>query len=269
MNNYYVYVYIDPRNFEEFYYGKGRGSRKDAHLEDESDTPKVHRIQDIHKAGVKPIIRVIASGLSEHDALMIEATLLWKLGKYTTNLVAGHFTGNFRPHNTLHQELSGFDFSNGLYYFNIGENEHRNWTDSRRLGIISAGGVSEKGKRWADEISALQVGDIIAAYLAKTGYVAIGQIIAEARPAREIMIQGRPLLLECPYMEARASSDDRTEWVCRVEWVKDSDNKGPMKATKANGLFYSQLVRASLDKQAATVSALETHFDIKFADLLR
>jgi hypothetical protein len=26
MNNYYVYVYIDPRNYEEFYYGKGKGS---------------------------------------------------------------------------------------------------------------------------------------------------------------------------------------------------------------------------------------------------
>jgi hypothetical protein len=28
-NDYYVYVYIDPRNFEEFYYGKGRGNRKE------------------------------------------------------------------------------------------------------------------------------------------------------------------------------------------------------------------------------------------------
>ena len=29
MNSYYVYVYIDPRNFEEFYFGKGKGSRKE------------------------------------------------------------------------------------------------------------------------------------------------------------------------------------------------------------------------------------------------
>jgi len=28
MDDYYVYVYIDPRNHEEFYYGKGKGSRK-------------------------------------------------------------------------------------------------------------------------------------------------------------------------------------------------------------------------------------------------
>lgn len=31
-SEYYVYVYIDPRNFEEFYYGKGKGLRKNAHL---------------------------------------------------------------------------------------------------------------------------------------------------------------------------------------------------------------------------------------------
>jgi len=29
MNDYYVYVYIDPRNHEEFYYGQGVGSRDD------------------------------------------------------------------------------------------------------------------------------------------------------------------------------------------------------------------------------------------------
>ena len=34
-NNFYVYVYIDPRNFEEFYYGKGKGCRKQAHLKDD------------------------------------------------------------------------------------------------------------------------------------------------------------------------------------------------------------------------------------------
>jgi len=57
VNNFYVYVYIDPRNLEEFYFGKGGGSRKDAHLSDTSDTEKTRRIAAIHKAGLKPIIR--------------------------------------------------------------------------------------------------------------------------------------------------------------------------------------------------------------------
>ena len=114
MNNFYVYVYIDPRNLEEFYFGKGKGSRKEAHLSDTSDTEKVRRITAIHKAGLKPIIRVIARDLSEHDALLIEKTLLWKLGRQLTNISSGHYSENFRPHNTLHLELSGFDYQCGV-----------------------------------------------------------------------------------------------------------------------------------------------------------
>ena len=81
MNEYYVYVYIDPRNNEEFYFGKGKGSRKDAHLSDTSDSEKARRILAIHNVGLKPVIRVIARGLTEHDALLVEKTLLWKLGR--------------------------------------------------------------------------------------------------------------------------------------------------------------------------------------------
>ena len=43
MSDYYVYVYIDPRNYEEFYYGKGCGSRKDVHLTDASESRKARR----------------------------------------------------------------------------------------------------------------------------------------------------------------------------------------------------------------------------------
>ena len=74
MNDFYVYVYIDPRNFEEFYYGKGRGSRKNVHPFDTSDSEKSRRIKEIEKAGLVPVIRVIASNLSEHDAYLVEAT---------------------------------------------------------------------------------------------------------------------------------------------------------------------------------------------------
>ena len=120
MSNYYVYVYIDPRNFEEFYYGKGKGSRKDAHLSEDTDSDKSKRIKAIHAAGLSPIVRVIARGLSEHDALLVEKTLLWKLGKQLTNISSGHYASNFRPHDALHRKLSGFDFQNGLYYYNVG-----------------------------------------------------------------------------------------------------------------------------------------------------
>jgi uncharacterized protein len=66
----YIYAYIDRWHFEEFYYGKGRGSRKDAHLVQTSDTAKAKRIADIKKEGLSPIIRVIARGLTDSEALV-------------------------------------------------------------------------------------------------------------------------------------------------------------------------------------------------------
>ena len=43
----YVYVYIDPRNGEPFYIGKGQGNLLFSHLDDQSDTDKVVRISEI------------------------------------------------------------------------------------------------------------------------------------------------------------------------------------------------------------------------------
>ena len=147
VRDYYVYVYIDPRNHEEFYYGKGRGSRKVAHLKDNSGSEKSIRIGEIRRAGLEPIIRVIARDLTQSEALLVEKTLLWKLGKWTLNIATGHFAKKFRPRDTLHKELFGFDFKSGLYYYNVGENEARNWDDYAKLGFISAGWGSQVSRR--------------------------------------------------------------------------------------------------------------------------
>ena len=125
---YYVYVYIDPRNFEEFYYGKGKGVRKISHLSDDNDDKTVKRIREIEKSGLKPIIKVIAANLTENEAFLIETTLIWKLGRSLTNIVEGQFSEKFRPHNTLHRDLYGFDFQNGVYRIisiNRGKSETR------------------------------------------------------------------------------------------------------------------------------------------------
>lgn len=98
---YYVYVYIDPRNNEEFYYGKGRGNRKTAHLLALGESAKVKRIREIQREGEQPKIKVVATDLTEDQAFLVESTLLWKLGKNLTNAVAGVFASKFRPHQTL------------------------------------------------------------------------------------------------------------------------------------------------------------------------
>jgi uncharacterized protein len=265
ISTYYVYVYIDPRNFEEFYYGKGTGSRKTAHLSDDSDTEKTKRIKAIKKEGLEPIIKVIARGLTQTEAFLVEKTLIWKLGRNLTNLSSGHFADKFRPHDTFHQDLSGFDFKNGLYYVNIGEGLHRCWVDCKALGFLSAG----QDKKWSDPIKTLEIGDIVVAYLKKHGYVGIGRVLEKAIKVNDFKIEGKSLRefqLKVPNIFDNCDNE-KSEYIVRVEWIKKFDSNEAKWKRKA-GLFTTQLIKASLQSQRITREFLETEFNIKFKGLL-
>ncbi|WP_084444833.1 GIY-YIG nuclease family protein [Hymenobacter roseosalivarius] len=263
--DYYVYVYIDPRNFEEFYYGKGIGSRKSAHLSDSSDTEKAKRIKAIKAAGLDPIIKVIAKDLTEREAFFIEKTLIWKLGKNLTNISSGHFAEKFRPHHTFHLDLSGFDFKNGLYYVNVGEGIHRCWDDCRTFGFLSAG----QDKKYSDPIRTLEQGDIVAAYLKKHGYVGIGRVIEKAVNVNDFKVDNKSLH-QHPIKVTDIfdnCDNDKSEYPVKIEWIKTADSKDA-KWKSNSGLFSSQLVKASLQGQPKTIEFLEKQFDITFRDLL-
>jgi hypothetical protein len=261
-NAYYVYVYIDPRNHEEFYYGEGKGSRKDAHLSlpSELSSAKEKRIQAIRSEGEEPIVRVIAKDLSEHDARLIEKTLLWKLGESLTNVSSGHYADKFRPKNTLHKLLPKFDFQQGYYYYNIGECQHRCWDDYRKYGFISAG----QGAQYRDAILGFHEGDVFAAYLKGKGFVGVGKIKNGAIPIRNVQINGVPLLdhpLQAPDVAANKESDVLCEYVALVDWVKSVD-RNDAKMKRNSGIFTSQLIRASLENQPKTIAFLEESFNI-------
>ncbi len=262
---YYVYVYIDPRNFEEFYYGKGTGSRKSAHLSDGSDTEKAKRIKSIKAAGLDPIIKVIAKDLTEREAFFIEKTLIWKLGKSLTNISSGHFAEKFRPHNTFHLDLSGFDFKNGLYYVNVGQGIHRCWEDCKKLGFLSAG----QDKKYSDPIRSLVQGDIIAAYLKNHGYVGIGRVVEKAVRVSDFKVNSKPL----KHHAIKATDifdnydNDKSEYPVKIEWIKAVESIDA-KWKSNSGLFSSQLVKASLQGQPKTIEFLEKQFDVTFKELL-
>ncbi|HME27198.1 MAG TPA: GIY-YIG nuclease family protein [Acetobacteraceae bacterium] len=266
-NDYYVYVYIDPRNYEEFYFGKGRGSRKDAHLSDESDSEKSRRIAEIHKVKLAPIVRVIARELSEHDALLVEKTLLWKLGRNLTNVSSGHYSEKFRPHDTMHTLLAGFDYQCGIYYYNVGEGPHRNWDDYRKYGFISAG----QGVRWRDAMLGFHQGDVVAAYLKGSGFVGIGQLTSRARPVRDVAINGKPLLsydLRCRSMADNINSDALCEYVATINWIRAED-RANAKWKPKTGIYTTTHVRASLDGQPDTIKFLEDAFSLSLPELVR
>ena len=96
MNNYYTYIYLDPRlpgiwhtsiidlSFEPFYVGKGKGKRSIQHKQKWSYTKKHshknHRIKNIIDEGYEPIVIVVKDCLAEEAALSIESMLIRELG---------------------------------------------------------------------------------------------------------------------------------------------------------------------------------------------
>lgn len=262
---YYVYVYIDPRNFEEFYYGKGKANRKYAHLNDNSDSEKTRRIKAIQQSGVSPIIKVIAKELTEKEAFLIEKTLIWKLGKNLTNQSSGHFAEKFRPHDTMHLDLAHFDFENGLYYVNIGEGEHRSWDDCKKHGFLSAG----QHTKYSDPIRKLMKGDIVAAYLKGYGYVGIGRVIEQAVRVNDFKIKGKSLnTLNLKTLGIYDNCEsEKSEFLVKIDWVESVDKKNAKWKSKED-IFSSQLIKASLQGQPKTIGFLEKEFDINFNELM-
>jgi hypothetical protein len=265
--DYYVYVYIDPRDFSEFYYGKGWGNRKNAHLDKEGDSEKSKIISEIRTEGLKPIIRVIAKGLTEDQALLVEKTLIWKLGRNLANVATGAYAENFRPQKTIHKEIFGFDFSNGIYFFNCGDNGHnfRKWEDFKNYGFITAGGHP----KYSDPIKSFEIGDIVCTYLSKHGYVGICRILSKAVLADEFKINGKPIFdikTEGHYQKKTKVPENR-EFMCRLEWIVAADREKAF-FMKRSGLYTPQLVKASMQNQLTTLNLIEKHFGIQFKTLL-
>jgi hypothetical protein len=88
---FYVYLYIDPRDESVFYVGKGKGERALAHLKDSSECDKVERITELGKLGIAPRIDILRYGLTQEEALHVEASAIELLGlDKLTNRVQGH-----------------------------------------------------------------------------------------------------------------------------------------------------------------------------------
>jgi len=103
LKQYYVYLLIDPRNYEIFYVGKGTEDRLNQHSKEairgNKETKKINRLKEIYDAGEKEIRMVISRFDTEKEAYAVESTLIhWVYGKDNlTNDQSGHMVDYIRP----------------------------------------------------------------------------------------------------------------------------------------------------------------------------
>jgi hypothetical protein len=102
MEDYYVYVYLDPQkpgvfnyeeiefSFEPFYIGKGTRGRCYSGIRDKKASRKVSKINSIIKKGEFPIIMKIEEGLTNKESQEKEISYIKKIGRMDLEL--GPFT---------------------------------------------------------------------------------------------------------------------------------------------------------------------------------
>lgn len=101
-NDFYVYIYLDPRKkgkfiytnyifeYEPFYVGKGRRWRYLDHINEckrnkIKNTPKNNKIKNIIKIGLEPIILKIKENLYEDESFIIEKNIINIIGRKDLN----------------------------------------------------------------------------------------------------------------------------------------------------------------------------------------
>lgn len=79
-NSFYSYVYVDPRNDEPFYVGKGKRDRAYAHLKGSHNRLVERKINKIRTTGQEPLVGIIETS-TEEFAFMLEQGLIKLLGR--------------------------------------------------------------------------------------------------------------------------------------------------------------------------------------------
>lgn len=130
-----------------------------------------------------------------------------------------------------------------------GRPEWRNWDDMRRYGFVSAG----HGAKYRDAMSKLFAGARIWACIPGTGYVGVGEVIAEAVAVKDFSVEldGHEVpILEVPLaaqnMGDAANDPDESEYVARVRWT---DARPREQAVWEKGMYANQNVVTKLRQQ--------------------
>jgi hypothetical protein len=111
-----------------------------------------------------------------------------------------------------------------VFFVNVGEGPHRCWADCVKYGFLSAGQVSDKGRRFSDDLAQLYEGAEIYAYLVGCGYVGRGIVTGTRRMVKDHVVAqlGTPLLelpLQVPNIRENCDDPEKSEWIVPVTWT--------------------------------------------------
>ncbi|MFB3915759.1 MAG: endonuclease NucS domain-containing protein [Terriglobales bacterium] len=146
----------------------------------------------------------------------------------------------------------------GLWYFNVGQDNERNWEDLRKYGFISAGG----SRYYSDPLKRLSPGDRVCAYQKQSGYVGFGIVTGPSVPVRDFTVNDTPILklpLQARGFGHEADDLDKCEYLVSVEWLKTY----PLSEAKTfTGVFANQNIVCKL-RDAATIEFLKGVFPLE------
>lgn len=149
---------------------------------------------------------------------------------------------------------------NGEYYFSYGG---RSWEDAVEYGFVSAGG----GPWYVNTLKYLEVGSRIWVNIPKEGYVGVGIVQDEPRPARETTFlhnEKETTFADLP-KKGKWKLDkppEKEEYIVKVKWVKTVTEK---LAISEYGFFGNQntVCRPKAEKWDSTVKRLKEIWNIK------
>jgi hypothetical protein len=145
----------------------------------------------------------------------------------------------------------------GYWFVNVGEGPHRNWDDNVKYGYLGAG----QGEKYSRPLRHLKVGDKLFAYMKGLGYVGYGEVVKEALPIRDFVVEslGKPILdlpLQAPRPAENKESPGESEWAVGVRWMKSVPRD---QAKTFKGIFANQNIVCKL-RDTKTLEFLRGEF---------
>jgi len=159
-------------------------------------------------------------------------------------------------------ETPDSDWNGEDYYYNIGENFHRNWDDYIKYSFIAAGG----GRKYIEPLKRLRPGNRVFAYYKSKGYLGIAIIKDEAIPAKDFIAELEKekisiLAFKEPGINHDLDDLEKCEWIVKVQWTKYIANRDD--AIFFTGIFANQNIVCKLkNKHLKTIQTVEKKLEI-------